>query len=130
MENIKKPKIGDEILVFEKYRNLKELDSKNYIKGVITECLVSKELSNHGYEIDIDLYKVIGENGKTYFGTYKNSTAVVEYVYLLTMEDYISYLTKIKNENIVKIKSILDYNKRIDIFIEEHDVTEYKRKNK
>lgn len=127
MGNCKKLKTGDKVLVFEKYENMNCLDNENYIKGTVIETLVSKELSNHGNEVDTDLYKVIGENGKIYFGTYKSSIVVAEYVYLLTMEDYIVYLKKVKNNNITKINSILDYNKKIDSFIEKQNIKGYRK---
>ena len=127
MENCKKLKTGDKVLVFEKYENMNCLDNENYIKGTVIETLVSKELSNHGNEVDTDLYKVIGENGKIYFGTYKSSIVVAEYVDLLTMEDYIVYLKKVKNNNITKINSILDYNKKIDSFIEKQNIKKYRK---
>ena len=127
MENCKKLKTGDKVLVFEKYENMNCLDNENYIKGTVIETLVSKELSNHGNEVDTDLYKVIGENGKIYFGTYKSSIVVAEYVDLLTMEDYIVYLKKVKNNNITKINSILDYNKKIDSFIEKQNIKGYRK---
>ena len=127
MGNCKKLKTGDKVLVFEKYENMNCLDNENYIKGTVIETLVSKELSNHGNEVDTDLYKVIGENGKIYFGTYKSSIVVAEYVDLLTMEDYIVYLKKVKNNNITKINSILDYNKKIDSFIEKQNIKGYRK---
>ncbi len=127
MENCKKLKTGDKVLVFEKYENMNYLDNENYIKGTVIETLVSKELSNHGNEVDTNLYKVIGENGKIYFGTYKSSIVVAEYVDLLTMEDYIVYLKKVKNNNITKINSILDYNKKIDSFIEKQNIKKYRK---
>ena len=109
-----KPNIGDTVLIFESYYN-DDYDKginwyypiKPFKRGTIIDKQKSDDLSQHGSPWYVTIYKVLGEDGNIYMGTYKHSIIGSSFFY--TEEDYIDrliYYIKLNNERVDEINKI------------------------
>ena len=83
--------IGDKVLIFNYISSwgIKQ-DYNRFIEGVVIKKELSDDLSQHGSPWEVMNYKVLGEDGKEYYGNY------IEHVlgnsFFMTREDYINHL--------------------------------------
>lgn len=104
--------IGDEVLIFKYIREWGiDQDYKHYIKGYVIKRKMSDDLSQHGSSWNVMNYTVIGEDGKEYFGNYKDP--VLGDSFFMTQEDYVHYLERKIRENQEKILEISKENQEI-----------------
>ena len=106
--------IGDEVFIFDSiYDNPNyQFDMKKPLeKGTVIEKSLSGDLSYHGSPWYVNVYDVLGDNGKKYVGTYNHCYAGS--VSLLTVEDYVDYLDYQVDLNIEKEREIREQSKRI-----------------
>ena len=109
--------IGDEVLIFKYIQEWGiDQDYEHYIKGYIVKRKMSDDLSYHGSSWNVINYTVIGEDGKEYFGNYKNPT--LGNCFFMTQEDYIYYLKRKITRNKEKILEINKKNQVIQKMIE------------
>lgn len=100
---------GTEVLIFEYIREWgPRQDDENYIsKGIIKSSKQSEDLSYHGSPCYIQIYEVLGEDGKKYTGTYGNGSVLIGNMFFRTKEHQINVLNlKISDneEKILKLK--------------------------
>ena len=108
---------GDEVLIFKYIREWGiNQDYEHYIKGYIVKRKMSDDLSHHGSPWNVMNYTVIGEDGKEYFGNYKNP--ILGNSFFMTQEDYIYYLKRKITRNKEKILEINKKNQEIQKMIE------------
>ena len=112
----KKLNVGDNVLVFENYKYISPFEILPFINGTVVECRESDDLSYHGSPWYVYLYKVIGEDGNTYLGSYRSS--IIGNAYYYKVEDYIEYLKYIKEHNENEILELTQKNQSIDELIE------------
>lgn len=109
--------IGDEVLIFKYIREWGiDQDYKHYIKGYVINRKMSDDLSYHGSPWNVMNYTVIGEDGKEYFGNYKEHTLGDSF--FMTQEDYIHYLERKIRGNQEKILEISKKNQALQKMIE------------
>ena len=104
-------KIGEEVLIFTKAMYIKTNGSEKFIRGKVLERAKSGDLSHHGSPWNIEIYKVLGEDGKIYKGAYEHPLFYDSYFY--TREDYIKHLNCIIKINNLKINELYENNLRI-----------------
>lgn len=116
---------GTEVLIFSESKNndSKILEKKKSIKGVIISSKKSEDLSYHGSPWYEQIYKVLGEDGKEYTGTYGKGSVFNGNMFFRTKEHqiYVLNLKISKNkEEILKLKEKNDeYLKKIAILENE-----------
>ena len=109
--------IGDEVLIFKYIQEWGiDQDYEHYIKGYIVKRKMSDDLSYHGSSWNVINYTVIGEDGKEYFGNYKNP--ILGNSFFMTQEDYVYYLKRKITRNKEKILEINKKNQVIQKMIE------------
>ena len=106
----KKLNVGDEVLVFDNSRTIRR-DIEPFVRGKVFESYQSDDIAYHGTPWYVDLYKVRGEDGRTYSGSYRYGELGTSY--FLTPEDYILYLYNKINSNHQKIKELNDLNDKL-----------------
>ena len=116
--------VGDEVLIFSRVDYKYETVLPLYIKGKVVERNRSDDLSYHGSPWYVDLYKVLGEDGCYYTGTYDHP--IIGSVYFYTREDYIKHLEYVIEKNKDKISELKKLNKEIDERIEEINDLDFK----
>ena len=87
MKNIEN---GTEVLIFKKNWLDNTCDKKTFIRGIIINCELSDDLSQHGSPWYENIYTVLGEDGNTYKGTY--GSGFFGNCVFITPEDHIAYL--------------------------------------
>ena len=120
--------IGDEVLVF-KYISEWGInqDYFNFKRGKVLEKELSKDLAYHGSSWNVLCYKVIGDDGRIYFGNY--GRPIIHDSFFMVGEDYINYLNRMINKNLEKIQMIDKENKKIQNIIDSFDNNKvYKKK--
>ena len=115
----KKLNVGDEVLVFDNTRNIKS-DIEPYVRGKVFESYQSDDIAYHGAPWYVDLYKVRGEDGYTYSGSYHYGSIGTSY--FLKPEEYIQYLYNKVNSNHQKIKELNELN---DTLLDEINSVKY-----
>ena len=109
--------IGDEVLIFKYIREWGiNQDDEHYIKGIVLKSKMSDDLSYHGSPWCVMNYTVLGEDGKEYFGNYRNPNLGDSF--FMTQVDYINYLERKIARNEEKILEINKKNKKIQKMIE------------
>ena len=101
---------GEEVLIFRGGEGYLNQDSIKYIRGTIISSYESDDLSYHGSSWYLQLYKVLGEDGKTYICTYGTYYKFVASYFIKTYSDYLKYLDYIIDNNNSKIQEIKEYN--------------------
>ena len=113
---------GTEVLIF-KYISAwgPYQDDENYIIGTIQSSEKSNNLSIHGSDYTVQVYEVLGNDGKIYTGTYGNG--LIGNSFFRTPEDHIKALkTKISRnqEKIMKLEvKNNEYNQQIKLIEEK-----------
>lgn len=109
--------IGDEVLIFRYIREWGiNQDDECFIRGHVIKSEMSDALSYHGSSWYVMNYTVLGEDGKKYFGNYKEAT--IGNSFFMTQVDYIHYLERKIVVNQEKISKIDEENKKIQKMIE------------
>ena len=107
---------GTEVLIFQQvpvYHCSQEED-ENFVIGVIQSSKQSDDLSYHGSPYYEQVYKVLGNDGKIYSGTYERG--LVGNYFFRTREDHIEVLKeKIKDNE----KEILKLQEKTNSYIEQ-----------
>lgn len=110
---------GTEVLIFKfKYMDsgiIRESE-KNYIKGVIKTSKKKEYPTMYGNHYEEQIYTVIGEDEKEYYGTYDFSNT--DY-YFMTIEDYTKRLQYYISENNNKIKNLKNQNSNYNQIIND-----------
>lgn len=114
---------GTEVLIFNYIPEWKkEQDFYHFIRGKIIKSEISNDLSYHGSSWNITNYTVLGEDGKEYFGNYKNPHLGDSF--FLTEEDYVLFLKRKIAINEDKIQNIRNDNRKIYELINEIELKE------
>ena len=97
---------GTEVLIF-KYISAwgPNQDDENYIIGTIQSSKKSNDLSIHGSSYTVQVYEVLGNDGRIYIGTY--GSGLIGNSFFRTLEDHIKALkSKISRneEQIMKLE--------------------------
>lgn len=108
----KKLNIGDKVLIFTG-RNKSKDGIKPFIKGKVIKKSKSDDLAYHGSPWIVDVYKVVGEDGNTYTGCYKDNTVGDSSFW--TIEDYKDYLKRVVEHDDVRIREIEQSKRRTEI---------------
>ena len=113
--------IGTEVLIFRYNPSLgPNQDEERFIRGRIESSEIIGETTMHGSTWDIRYYKVLGEDNKTYYGTY--NTGLRGHHYFRSIEDHINHvrnkmisnnqeIIKLNEENIKLFDLITDLSK-------------------
>lgn len=101
MDNEKKLKIGQEVLIFD--NNDKNI-LKPFIRGTVVDCKTVEGSILIYHEWSMEVYTVLGEDKNEYVGCYPKSPAMN--IYFLTKKEYINYLKSLKEDS-EKIKEII-----------------------
>ena len=107
---LNKLNVGDEVLIFDNVRTVKK-NIEPFVRGKVFEIYKSDDLSYHGSPWYVELYKVRGEDGYTYSGSYNYSSLGTSY--FLTEEDYIKFLYNKINANHELIKTLNESNEEM-----------------
>ena len=104
--------VGTEVLVFKYIREHGPSNDKiNYIKGVVMSRKDSNDLSQHGSPWYEQVYTVLGEDGKEYYGTYGNG--LLGNAFFRTIDDHIDCLESrmlLNNEKIENLRNDNNYS--------------------
>jgi len=94
-----------EVLIFNNKKNHnKNLNEINYIKGKIISSKLSHDLSHHGSPWQVQIYTILGEDGKEYKGTY--GSAIIGDNFIRTIEDHIKHIKSTINDNKKQINDL------------------------
>ena len=97
--------IGTEVLIFRYNPSLgPNQDEERFIRGRIESSEIIGETTMHESTWDIRYYKVLGEDNKTYYGTY--NTGLRGHHYFRSIEDHINHVRNkmiSNNEEIIKL---------------------------
>lgn len=128
--------IGTEVLIFRYNPSLgPNQDEERYIRGRIESSEIIEESTMHGSPWDIRYYKVLGEDNKTYYGTYDRGLRGQHY--FRSIEDHINHvrnkiksnneeISKLNDENIKLFDLITDLSKIVyEKYESELSPTEY-----
>jgi len=120
-------KSGTQVLIF-KFNQYGNSDESNFIKGRIEEYeVVSQSIWN------ITIYKVLGEDGNTYFGTYdmgiSNISPKINY-YFRSIEDHIKQTKDVIKRNCDKINEINNTNSKLFDILSDLCVTQHQDNEK
>lgn len=114
----KKLNIGDDVLIFRYIHQWGiHQNIERFIRGNVIKIEMSDDLSYHGSSWYVMNYKVLGEDGKEYFGNYMHPTLGDSF--FMTEEDYILYLERMIAKNQNQILEINKENNRIQKMIEK-----------
>lgn len=98
---------GTEVLIFHYIREWgTDQDESNYVKGVIQSSKESYDLSYHGTTYNEQIYEVLGNDGKTYYGAY--GRGIIGDSFFRTVDDHIKCIKnsiRINDEKITKINN-------------------------
>ncbi len=100
---------GTNVLIFPKNDN----EELKFIKGVIISSSTSCDLAYHGSSWYEQIYKVQGEDGRIYTGTY--GSAIIGDFYIRTFTDYLKHIIFLIKRNREKIEK---FNEENSILIE------------
>lgn len=103
---------GEEVLIFQGKEDLTK-DYINFIRGIVISSYESDDLSYHGSSWYLQIYKVLGEDGKTYTCTYGSYYKFVASHFIKTYPDYLKYIDRIIENNNNKIQELEDYNNQL-----------------
>ena len=95
---------GTNVLIFNKVDSQGINDETKFIKGVIIDSRESQDLAYHGSSWYEQIYKVQGEDGKIYTGTY--GSAFVGDFYIRTLSDYLKRIRFLIEDNHKKINDL------------------------
>ena len=108
--------LGTEVLIFN-IKNMKEYEKEDYIKGKVIGYQETDNLLHHGsgwYEL---MYRILGDDGKTYLCLYKSSFNCLTCYYIATEEDYekgLEFRIEMNNKKVKEltkeINKINEYN--------------------
>lgn len=93
MENDKKLKLGQEVLIF---RNQDINVLEPYIKGIVVNYQRRNNILINNRYWNLDVYTVLGEDKKEYIGSYPASEVMG--IYFQTRKEYIDYLKSIRKD--------------------------------
>ena len=121
--------IGTEVLIFRYNPSLgPNQDEERFIRGRIESSEIIEESTMHGSPWDIRFFKVLGEDNKTYYGTYDRGLRGQHY--FRSVEDHINLIrnkiksnneeiSKLNEDNIKLFDLITDLSK---IIYEKHEI--------
>ena len=102
-------------------------DERHLIMGIIKES-ETKEISTlHGSPWNVQAYKVLGEDGTLYYGTYDKG--IVGNNYFRTIEDHIEFIKNIIKSNYETISELNDKNIDLYDYIENLTDTLYEQES-
>ena len=106
--------IGDKVLIFN-YISQRGINQNynRFIEGIVIHKELSDDLSQHGSPWEVMNYRVLGEDGKKYFGNYIDP--VLGDSFFMTREDYINHLRHEKN-----ILKVLKENENILLMLKKY----------
>lgn len=100
---------GTQVLIFKYVREWgSNQDNEHFISGIITSSKESEDLSYHGSPYFEQIYKVLGEDGKEYYGTYGNG--LVGNAFFRTIADHTAYLESVISRNNQQIENLENKN--------------------
>lgn len=113
---------GTKVLIFKYVRACgPNQDDENYIVGTVKSSRMSDDMSIHGSSKYVQIYEVLGEDGKRYIGTYGSGT--IGNSFFRTKEDHIKMLKRkqsINREKILKLQEKnFEYDKQISLLEKE-----------
>ena len=122
-----------EVLIFKYIKSLGPLQGNmNFISGVIKSSEISDDLSYHGSPWYVQIYEVLGEDGKIYKGSYGSASGVAGNYFFRTKTGHIQFLkNRIKNnkKEILKIQRMNEqYQEQINLLSNSNNITQNKIK--
>ena len=97
---------GTKVLIYKYIREWgPNQDDENYIVGTIQSSKTSDDLSTHGSPYYVQIYEVLGTDGKKYIGTY--GTGLIGNSFFRTIQDHINFLKRKisrNNESILELQ--------------------------
>lgn len=99
---------GTEVLIFKYVRENSYQDENNFITGIIISSKQSDDLSYHGSSWYEQIYEVLGEDGKKYYGCYGDG--LIGSSFFRTREDHIKRIKNKIKRNEETILNLQDEN--------------------